>query len=439
MVSATTVVESVAGTTSELSTTENTIETSIKYPDQTGFVNDFAGIFTEEEKTQMESFITDFEKNTTAEIVVVTINSLEGLTIEQYTYELFNSWGIGKKDINNGILLLMAIQEQKLRIEVGLGLESVITNDMAKKIIDETIIPYFRESKYGQGAYEGVKAIAEKISLESAQIQVYDLNIYNGVGTTGIATTVKNILEDSLNKEQKNIIVKEIKDADRFNYDATKIIIHTDKDGNSEMADKIKDILGVGAISESSSNPDNVDITIIIGSDYTNINKINTTSESTSTTVNAESNITVTASVQWVNTGVHINIGDRIFITASGSWSPGLPESGMVGPDGSSIIWGDNFLNLSDIGCGPYEAKTSTSNWATLIGYIGENPPQVGSYTSTDVVLDAGRVFIVGSNFNSVASLSGTLWLNFNDDAYSGYTQDNIGEVAADVKVSSSK
>ena len=107
------------------------------------------------------------------------------------------------------------------------------------------------------------------IQQESAQTQVYNLNIFNGVGTPGIAINVKNILENNLNKEQKTVVVKEIKDADKFNYDATEIIIHTDKDGISEMTDKIKEILGVGVISESSSNLGNVDITIIIGSDYT--------------------------------------------------------------------------------------------------------------------------------------------------------------------------
>jgi len=110
----------------------------------------------------MEDFIKDFEKKTTAEIVVVTVKSLEGLTIEKFAFELFNTWGIGKAGKNNGVLLLIA--PGCIRIEVGLGLEEVITNKTAKNIIDEIIIPYFKESKYGQGSYEGVKAIAEKIS-----------------------------------------------------------------------------------------------------------------------------------------------------------------------------------------------------------------------------------------------------------------------------------
>lgn len=152
------------------SSEETTIITSAittDYPEPVSFVNDFANVFTEEEKLQMDNFLYDFERETTAEIAVVTINSLEGLTIEQYAYGLFNSWGIGKKNINNGMLLLISIGDRKLRIETGLGLESVVTNDEAAKIIDEIIVPYFREGNFGQGAFEGVKAIAKEISISS--------------------------------------------------------------------------------------------------------------------------------------------------------------------------------------------------------------------------------------------------------------------------------
>jgi len=150
-----------AETTQEIQL-KQTIETSIKYPEPVGFVNDFAGFFTKEEITQMEDYIKNFEKKTTVEIAVVTVKSLEGLTIEKFAFELFNTWGIGKAGKNNGILLLIA--SGGIRIEVGLGLEEMITNKIVKNIIDEVIIPYFKEGKVGQGCYEGVKAIAEKIS-----------------------------------------------------------------------------------------------------------------------------------------------------------------------------------------------------------------------------------------------------------------------------------
>jgi hypothetical protein len=103
----------------------------------------------------------------------------------------------------------------------------------------------------------------------AAEGVIFSLNILNGEGTQGIASTAKDILEKNLNKETKTIEIKETKNADSFNYNVTKILIHSDKEGIEDVASKIKDVLGVGTISSSSDNPDKVDITIIIGSDFT--------------------------------------------------------------------------------------------------------------------------------------------------------------------------
>ena len=95
------------------------------------------------------------------------------------------------------------------------------------------------------------------------------MNILNGEGTQGIAATVKGILEDNLNKNGKIIKVVEATNADNFSYSQTKIITFTDKEGIQDIAKKIKDVLGVGVISAETNNADKVDITVIIGSDYT--------------------------------------------------------------------------------------------------------------------------------------------------------------------------
>lgn len=105
-------------------------------------------------------------------------------------------------------------------------------------------------------------------TTESTQ-SVFDVNVLNGEGTQGIAATVKGILEDSLNKNGKTIKVVEAKNANNFSYSQTKIITFTDKEGIQDIAKKIKDVLGVGVISDSTNNVDKVDITVIIGSDYT--------------------------------------------------------------------------------------------------------------------------------------------------------------------------
>jgi len=124
-------------------------------------------------------------------------------------------------------------------------------------------------SAFEQGGQAAGETAQETETTQAQAAQVYDLNILNGEGTQGIALTVKKILEDNLNKDKVTINVKETKNADNFGYTATKIIINSGKEGASGMADKIKGILGTGEVSESSSNPDNVDITVIIGSDYT--------------------------------------------------------------------------------------------------------------------------------------------------------------------------
>ncbi len=122
---------------------------------------------------------------------------------------------------------------------------------------------------FKQGGTASGETAAQAETTQAQAAQMYDLNILNGEGTQGLALTVKKILEDNLNKEMVTINVKETKNADNFGYKTTKIIINSSKEGAPGMADRIKSILGKGEVSESSSNPDNVDITIIIGSDYT--------------------------------------------------------------------------------------------------------------------------------------------------------------------------
>ena len=171
----------VASTTAETTTTqaETTTETMSstslesdkeggEYPSPVGWVNDFAGIFKQEDIDKMNEFLTDFEKKTTVEIAVVTISSLNGKSIKMYASGLFNAWGIGKKDINNGILFLVVPNDKQLCIHVGYGLENVITNVVASRIIDEIATPRFKKGEYGQGSYEVVKKLSEDILAATA-------------------------------------------------------------------------------------------------------------------------------------------------------------------------------------------------------------------------------------------------------------------------------
>jgi S1-C subfamily serine protease len=131
-----------------------------EYPDPIGYVNDFADVIDKEYEDKINILIKDLEEKTTAEIAAATIESLELKTIDEYSFELFNKWGIGKKDKNNGVLLLIVVNEKSVRIEVGLGLEDIITSDIAQQIIDELIIPNFQENNFNQGVYYGVEKLA---------------------------------------------------------------------------------------------------------------------------------------------------------------------------------------------------------------------------------------------------------------------------------------
>ncbi|MGH8908343.1 MAG: hypothetical protein ACRD0K_17995 [Egibacteraceae bacterium] len=143
--------------------------------------------------------------------------------------------------------------------------------------------------------------------------------------------------------------------------------------------------------------------------------------------------VTVPATVEWVNTGVNVRAGQSVTIAATGAWTPGPLET--FDPNGSMMEWPDNFLNRADIGACNFCATTATEHWAALIGYIGNAPPPAGSYTSTSVLSEAQKVFFVGRIFQGSALQSGTLWLNFNDDAYSNITSDNSGQVMAAIIV----
>ena len=129
----------------------------------TGYVNDFAQVFTPNQKEDLEKTLSQIEKETGAEIAVVTIKSLKGDTIENFANELFEEWGIGKKEEDNGILILTAIEDRKIRIEVGYGLEGDIIDAYANKIINQVVIPEFKKGNYYVGIKNAVLALQSKI------------------------------------------------------------------------------------------------------------------------------------------------------------------------------------------------------------------------------------------------------------------------------------
>lgn len=125
----------------------------------TGFVNDYANILTNTDKTALEQLLSNYQKTSSNEVVIVTINSLEDDTIENFANKLFREWGIGNKEKDNGLLFLIAIEDRKMRIETGYGLEPYLTDLQTFWIQEKEVKPYFKQNQYA----EGIKVGAEKI------------------------------------------------------------------------------------------------------------------------------------------------------------------------------------------------------------------------------------------------------------------------------------
>lgn len=137
------------------------------YPAQEGYVNDFAGVLTQAEISTLDSALSDFEKQTTNEIVVVTIDSLtsDTTTIETYSLGLAREWGVGKKGANNGLVFLFVMKKRQVRIEVGTGLEKVMTNKQCGAIIDSFIKPNFKTGDYYKGISLALAATMAHLSM----------------------------------------------------------------------------------------------------------------------------------------------------------------------------------------------------------------------------------------------------------------------------------
>lgn len=144
---------------------------ALSFPPPTGYVNDFAGVLSAEAQDRLEADLVSLEAETGVEVVVVTVESLQGTTEDDFAVRLFEEWGIGKAKKNNGVLVLVAPQERRLKVEVGYGLEGTITDGTAGAIRDDYFFPAFREGDYDRGVKTGVEAIAGLIRGDPTVIE----------------------------------------------------------------------------------------------------------------------------------------------------------------------------------------------------------------------------------------------------------------------------
>jgi uncharacterized membrane protein YgcG len=131
-------------------------------PTSVGYVNDFAGKLAPSDRQVLENRLRDYESTTSNEVAVVIVESLDGESVDAYANRLFNAWGVGKKERNNGVMLLWAPAERKVRLEVGRGLEDAIPNTAAVDIV-RTVSARFRQEDYVGGLNAGVDAIVARL------------------------------------------------------------------------------------------------------------------------------------------------------------------------------------------------------------------------------------------------------------------------------------
>jgi uncharacterized protein len=141
------------------------------FPALTGRVVDAANIIPPDVEARIDQKLTGLETQSQRQLVVVTLPSLEGYEISDYGYRLGRAWGLGDKERNDGALLIVAPNDRKLRIEVGYGLEPVLTDGLSSLIVNQAIVPQFKAGNMPGGIEAGVDAIVTQLTLPAEEAQ----------------------------------------------------------------------------------------------------------------------------------------------------------------------------------------------------------------------------------------------------------------------------
>src|SRR3989344_2379455 len=137
---------------------------------QDKYVNDFAHLFDGNETSQLRALLINVEQNTTAEVVVVTINTTSPLSPAQYRTELFNFWKIGKEDKDNGLLILYSLTENRIEVETGYGLEGILPDSKLGRMLDDYYVPSRDSGKVQEGIVSFTNEVSKVIKDNSEEV-----------------------------------------------------------------------------------------------------------------------------------------------------------------------------------------------------------------------------------------------------------------------------
>lgn len=135
------------------------------------YVQDYAGVMQAADKQKILSIGQDLDNKTTAQVAVLTVKTLENMPIEDYALQVLRTWGVGNREKNNGVLIVVATEDRQSRIEVGYGLEGTLPDGLTGRIQDNYMLPYFRKGDYSSGILQGYAATAATIAkAENVQL-----------------------------------------------------------------------------------------------------------------------------------------------------------------------------------------------------------------------------------------------------------------------------
>ncbi|MEP7164540.1 MAG: TPM domain-containing protein [Ferruginibacter sp.] len=134
-------------------------------PGPSGYINDYENIYSESEEGALDSLIAAFEKSDSIQIAVISFDSsmIERDSLDAMTLRIANEWGVGQKYKNNGITISICIGYRKMRIQNGMGIEKLLTNNETKEIIDSVFIPAFSDKQFFTGTYEGIASLISRL------------------------------------------------------------------------------------------------------------------------------------------------------------------------------------------------------------------------------------------------------------------------------------
>jgi uncharacterized protein len=137
------------------------------YPQPQGYVTDAAGVLDARASSALANLLSELDKKADAQVAVVMVKDLGGRDIESYAVGLYEAWGIGKKGTDRGALILVSVGDRKARIETGYGLEAILPDGLCGEILDQDMIPFFKQGGYSEGILRGAGRVASVVAKDA--------------------------------------------------------------------------------------------------------------------------------------------------------------------------------------------------------------------------------------------------------------------------------